>query len=81
MSARPEEQSSGSSKSTTPAPSTGGTSATSQSTGAGAATPSSASVAADDNLICKWNSCNLKFVTPEALYVSFSQTFTQEPMC
>ncbi|KAH6687161.1 pH-response transcription factor [Plectosphaerella plurivora] len=68
MSARQEEQSSGSSKSTTPAPSTGATSATSQSTGAGAATPSSASVAADDNLICKWNSCNLKFVTPEALY-------------
>lgn len=67
MSARPEEQSSGSSssKSNTPAPSTGATSATSQSTGA-AATPASAS--ADDNLICKWNACNLKFVTPEALY-------------
>ncbi|KAH6694513.1 pH-response transcription factor pacC/RIM101 [Verticillium dahliae] len=68
MSARPEEQQSSgsaSSKSNTPAPSTGANSNTSQSTAASAAAASSSS---DDNLICKWNSCNLKFVTPEALY-------------
>ncbi|TDZ28270.1 pH-response transcription factor pacC [Colletotrichum trifolii] len=60
MSAKQENESSGSNspKSSTPAPSTA-TSNTSQSTGANSA---------EDNLICKWNSCNLKFVTPEALY-------------
>lgn len=62
MSTKQEHESSGSNspKSSTPAPSTA-TSNTSQSAG---------STSADDNLICKWNSCNLKFVTPEALYVS-----------
>ncbi|KAL2752514.1 hypothetical protein ACRALDRAFT_1065632 [Sodiomyces alcalophilus JCM 7366] len=93
MSARPEEQSSGtaSSSSNTPAPSSGAASNTSQSTApapapataatatatptttatATTATPSTAASAAttqDDNLICKWDQCNLKFVTPEALY-------------
>ncbi|KAF3804098.1 pH-response transcription factor pacC [Colletotrichum gloeosporioides] len=60
MSTKQEHESSGSNspKSSTPAPSTA-TSNTSQSAG---------STSADDNLICKWNSCNLKFVTPEALY-------------
>ncbi|KAF6820428.1 pH-response transcription factor PACC-like protein [Colletotrichum sojae] len=60
MSTKQEHESSGSNspKSSTPAPSTA-TSNTSQSTG---------NAGAEDNLICKWNACNLKFVTPEALY-------------
>lgn len=62
MSAKQENESSASNspKSSTPAPSTT-TSNTSQSAN---------STSAEDNLICKWNACNLKFVSPEALYVS-----------
>ncbi|EXF80715.1 hypothetical protein COL5a_011250 [Colletotrichum fioriniae] len=60
MSAKQENESSASNspKSSTPAPSTT-TSNTSQSAN---------STSAEDNLICKWNACNLKFVSPEALY-------------
>ncbi|KAK1996740.1 hypothetical protein LX36DRAFT_102226 [Colletotrichum falcatum] len=59
MSTKQENESSASNspKSSTPAPSTA-TSNTSQSN----------STSAEDNLICKWNACNLKFVSPEALY-------------
>ncbi|ROT35704.1 hypothetical protein SODALDRAFT_247565, partial [Sodiomyces alkalinus F11] len=52
--------------------SSGAGSNTSQSTAPATATSSSTAASAattqDDNLICKWNQCNLKFVTPEALY-------------
>ncbi|OBR14143.1 Pac protein [Colletotrichum higginsianum IMI 349063] len=60
MSSKQENDSSASNspKSSTPAPSTT-TSNTSQSAN---------STSAEDNLICKWNACNLKFVSPEALY-------------
>ncbi|GKT44023.1 pH-response transcription factor pacC/RIM101 [Colletotrichum spaethianum] len=60
MSTKQENESSASNspKSNTPAPSTT-TSNTSQSAN---------STSAEDNLICKWNACNLKFVSPEALY-------------
>lgn len=53
--------SSSDSKSNTPAPSSA-TSNTSQATAS----------SADDNLTCRWNSCNQRFGTPDLLYVSFS---------
>ncbi|OLN94031.1 pH-response transcription factor pacC/RIM101 [Colletotrichum chlorophyti] len=68
MSTKQEHESSASNspKSNTPAPSTA-TSNTSQ---------SASSTSAEDNLICKWNACNLKFVTPEALYWNSCRTTT-----
>lgn len=30
----------------------------------------SATATADDNLTCRWSSCNLRFPSPEVLYVS-----------
>lgn len=49
------------SKSNTPAPSSA-TSNTSLNTAVSA-------TAAEDNLTCRWNACNLKFGNPELLYV------------
>ncbi|PKS06823.1 hypothetical protein jhhlp_006899 [Lomentospora prolificans] len=68
MSTSPQDQAgqgssgSSSSQSNTPAPSTA-TSGTSQSSSS-----QQASSSADDNLICRWNACNQKFPTAEALY-------------
>ncbi|KAL8423465.1 hypothetical protein RB596_003610 [Gaeumannomyces avenae] len=55
--AQQAESSSSNSNGNTPAPSTS-TTATSQSSSGGA----------DDNLICRWNQCNERFVTAETLY-------------
>lgn len=50
-----------SSNGNTPAPSTAATTASNSSNAAGA----------DESLICRWNQCNLRFNTPETLYVSW----------
>ncbi|OIW33260.1 pH-response transcription factor pacC/RIM101 [Coniochaeta ligniaria NRRL 30616] len=59
-----QSSSSSNSNGNTPAPSTTATTASNGSNGSAAAATS----AADDSLVCRWNSCGERFTTPEILY-------------
>jgi len=57
-----------------------GSEANSQATTPATSTTASSAPSADDNLTCRWNSCNSKFPSPEALYVSFHPALPLNPV-